>query len=113
MSKKTYKQRVLDLENLCDIQGTKGTYDFDEYMRGLANGLKLAVSCFDDKSPDYFPAPKRKMDIIKRFLCKYLDWGFPTGKMKSYDAFQSTYECRFCDRPITQDSTGAWFHLTK
>lgn len=35
-------QRVADLENILKIQCSKGNYDVDEYMRGMANGLLLA-----------------------------------------------------------------------
>jgi len=58
--KKTYKRRIEDLKDICNIQCSKDNYDVSEYMRGMANGLLLAVSCFDDKEPKYFPAPKPK-----------------------------------------------------
>lgn len=35
-------QRLADLKNIVQIQCSKGTYDVDEYMRGMANGLLLA-----------------------------------------------------------------------
>lgn len=44
---------ISKLRNLRDIQGRKGNYDIDEYMRGLYNGLELSLSIFEDRSPDY------------------------------------------------------------
>ena len=44
---------ISKLRNLRDIQGRKGNYDVDEYMRGLYNGLELSLSIFEDRSPDY------------------------------------------------------------
>jgi len=34
--------RIDDLKSILDIQCSKGNYDADEYMRGMANGLLLA-----------------------------------------------------------------------
>ncbi len=50
--------------------------------------------------------------MIKRFLHNVLGWGFPVKKIGP-GGFQQNYSCQFCDREITQDSTRAWFHLTK
>ena len=44
---------ISKLRNLRDIQGRKGNYDIDEYMRGLYNGLELSLSIFEDRGPDY------------------------------------------------------------
>ena len=44
---------ISKLRNLRDIQGRKGNYDVDEYMRGLYNGLELSLSIFEGRSPDY------------------------------------------------------------
>jgi len=57
---KTIKARVANLRDICNIQCSKGNYDQSEYMRGMANGLTLAVSIFDDKDPGYFDAPVKK-----------------------------------------------------
>lgn len=46
---------------------------------------------------------------IKKFLHDRLKWGFPL-KMVGGDGFQQNYSCKFCDKEITQDSQGNWFH---
>lgn len=38
----TLEKAKASLDNLVEIQTRVGTYDFSEYMRGLANGLLLA-----------------------------------------------------------------------
>jgi len=50
---KIEKLKVKALKNCCDIQCTKGNYDQSQYMRGLANGLILAVSILEEKTPKY------------------------------------------------------------
>lgn len=47
---------------------------------------------------------------IFKFLHDLLGWGFPK-KLIGEDAFQPTYSCKYCEKTLAQDSTGAWFHL--
>ena len=64
-------ERVSKLRKLRDIQGKKGNHDYDDYMRGLYNGLELALSLFEEeREPQYknplahvtpvYTAPKRE-----------------------------------------------------
>ena len=46
MTEKTYEQKLDNLNDLIAIQSADGNWDVNEYMRGLANGLLLAKSCF-------------------------------------------------------------------
>ncbi len=46
------------LENVVNIQTTKGKWDFDPYMHGMANGLILAQSILKDQNPKFLDAPK-------------------------------------------------------
>jgi hypothetical protein len=52
------------------------------------------------------------LNFLKRLTHDYLHWGYPNG-MKEFDymRFQDTYHCRYCEKSVTQDSTGAWFYL--
>jgi len=45
--------RINSLRNITDIQCTKGNYTYDDYMRGMANGLILALSIMEDKDPKF------------------------------------------------------------
>ena len=47
------KCRVEKVKAVCEIQSRKGNYDTDEYMRGLANGLIIAVATLEDKEPRF------------------------------------------------------------
>lgn len=47
------EKRLKDLKNICDIQCSEGNFDVNEYMRGMANGLILAVSIFEGTDPKY------------------------------------------------------------
>lgn len=56
-----YLRRVENLKSVLEIQCRHGNYDQSEYMRGMANGLKLAMSIFTDNPPDYFEPPETTM----------------------------------------------------
>ncbi len=46
-------KRVDKLKELRDVQCSDGNWNLTEYMRGLANGLILAVSVFDEQEPKF------------------------------------------------------------
>jgi len=48
------KKEIQDLKNLVELQSTKGNYDQSDYMRGLANGLIMALAIFEHKEPNFF-----------------------------------------------------------
>ena len=49
--------RVKKAQDLLNIQCSKGNYDQSEYMRGMANGMKVLMSVFDDMEPEFIDAP--------------------------------------------------------
>jgi len=50
--------KVEILKQLTEIQCSKGNYDYDEYMRGMANGMILAVATMEGVDPEYIKAPE-------------------------------------------------------
>ena len=46
-------RRISDLGNVTKIQNSKGNYDVNEYMRGMANGLQIANAIMTDKKPKF------------------------------------------------------------
>lgn len=46
-----HNRRVRQLTELTDIQTSKGNFDVNEYMRGLANGLILALATMKGEEP--------------------------------------------------------------
>lgn len=59
MKKEQLSENLEKLKNAKNIQCTKGNYDYDEYMRGMANGLILAEAIMENKEPNYFDAPEK------------------------------------------------------
>ncbi|MBT7082056.1 MAG: hypothetical protein HN929_11450 [Chloroflexi bacterium] len=51
------QELVEKLRGVKNVQCTHGNWDYDPYMRGMANGLILAVSVLDDTQPEYLDAP--------------------------------------------------------
>ncbi|GAA0853414.1 hypothetical protein ACFQVD_26575 [Streptosporangium amethystogenes subsp. fukuiense] len=46
------------IRDLRDIQGWKGTWNSSDYMRGLYNGLELALSVLEgERAPQFKDAP--------------------------------------------------------
>ncbi|MEC1780059.1 hypothetical protein [Schinkia azotoformans] len=41
------------LRDIVNIQGQKGNYDYDEYMRGMYNGMELMLAIIEDREPVY------------------------------------------------------------
>jgi len=53
------------------------------------------------------------LDKIRKFLHDFLGWGYFASYDVPSDTFQPTATYRFCRTKIAQDSTGAWFHLSR
>ena len=49
----TENKKIEKLKEVTKIQCSKGNYDVNEYMRGMANGLILAEAIMEDKDPKY------------------------------------------------------------
>ena len=43
-------QQIIDVHK---VQNSKGNWDSNEYMRGLANGLELALALLEEREPEY------------------------------------------------------------
>jgi hypothetical protein len=52
-----YLEKVGKLRDLAAIQCAPGTVDAGEYMRGMANGLLVALSVFDGQEPPFVEPP--------------------------------------------------------
>jgi len=51
------EKRIEKLKDLIKVQCTDGTWNYDQYLFGMANGMICALSVFDDKEPKYLEAP--------------------------------------------------------
>lgn len=54
---KEIKTILKDLQDIIDIQGGDGTWNYDSYMYGLYNGLVLAKSIVADEPVEFRDAP--------------------------------------------------------
>ena len=54
---KVNNKSIQDLKDLIKVQCSDGNWNYDEYMHGMANGMLVALSCFDGASPEFLDAP--------------------------------------------------------
>jgi len=54
------EMKLLKLRDITKTQCSKGNYDQGEYMRGLANGLILANSIFNEENPKYIDSQSKE-----------------------------------------------------
>ena len=55
-----FKRETLErIDSLIKIQGTDGNWNYDEYMRGMYNGMLVIESCVTDTmpTPDFKTTP--------------------------------------------------------
>lgn len=58
MVKKTFKEKLKALDSVTEISTSKGNYDANPYMWGMANGLILAQAIMKDETPAYLDRPE-------------------------------------------------------
>ncbi|MFG0161179.1 hypothetical protein ACF0MN_10995 [Legionella pneumophila] len=61
-----------NLSDVIKVQCSKGNYDCNAYMFGLANGLILAQSIVNNERPEYMEQPEQFLDDlpkIEHVLC--------------------------------------------
>ena len=51
-------QGVESLNDLIKVQCADGNWNYDPYMHGMANGLLLAMSLFNNKPCEFLDAPE-------------------------------------------------------
>lgn len=52
-----FEESISSLKDLLEIQSMNGNWNYDPYMHGMANGMILALSLFQEGIPDYLEAP--------------------------------------------------------
>lgn len=52
------EKKIYHIEEMVKIQCTDGTWNFDGYMHGMANGLIIALSALTGEEPKLLTAPK-------------------------------------------------------
>ena len=55
---RSFEERLAKLKQLLEIQMQDGTWNYDEYNLGMANGMILAIAVMENTfDPDYLTAP--------------------------------------------------------
>lgn len=53
------KTPIEQLQELVEIQGSNGNYNYDRYMHGMYNGMELALAIMENREPVYKDAPEQ------------------------------------------------------
>jgi hypothetical protein len=73
------QEALKSLKKLTVIQKSSGNWNYDAYMQGMANGMILAVNCFEkDKEPEFLEAPKvwlKDTDIDENSIASIMQIG--------------------------------------
>ncbi len=76
---RTFDQKLEDVRNLAAIQGREGNWDYDEYMRGLYNGLELALCTLEEREPKFRDALGRWERAKRRLVASA--WRFKRARV--------------------------------
>lgn len=55
-----YQIKMDSLVNICEIQGTNGNWNYDNYNVGLYNGLEMALALLEEREPKYKRLRRRR-----------------------------------------------------
>ena len=55
----TCESNIKRLREMVGIQCTNGTWDYDPYLHGMANGMIYSLALMENEEPVYLSAPKR------------------------------------------------------
>jgi hypothetical protein len=61
------------MNEMLDVQGSTGNWDYDNYMHGLYNGMEFMMSMAENRDPKFREAPKKwkRLTKFQRFLNKF------------------------------------------
>ena len=79
--------RIKQLKELVDIQCSKGNFDWDPYMHGMANGMILSLSVAEDNEPKFLDAPDKWLAEKTAQLRRTYDYG--EGVYTGMDKYKS------------------------
>lgn len=63
--------------NLVKIQGSRGNWDYDEYMRGMYNGMELCYAIIQGREPEYRDALPKPIEPERCPECGWVEDGIP------------------------------------
>jgi predicted Ser/Thr protein kinase len=60
--RKTFKQKMKDLQDIINVQDSHGNWDYSPYMWGLLNGLIIARSLMTGSEPVFRDKPEKWLE---------------------------------------------------
>lgn len=93
-------EKLAKLRNLVAIQTGDPISQTDSYMRGMANGLLMALSVYDGSEPEFIPASAGEKTAVDRILAAQgvLVRHAPPNGLNDRDALTELYE--ILDKPL-------------
>jgi len=93
---KANKAKTLDskIQDVIDIQGADGNWDYDEYMHGMYNGMVVVQSIVTDKEPEFREAPDKFLKKAKFDYTKPAPEGMEEKFRESCELFTSDGDAR-------------------
>lgn len=59
------EDKLKKLNEMLEVQGRSGTWNYEPYMHGMYNGMEFALSIMEDRDPSFREAPKKWLKDIK------------------------------------------------
>jgi hypothetical protein len=60
------EEKLTKLKELLAVLGSDGNWNYDDYMRGMYNGMELAVATFEGRPPVYREHPVKEDDELNQ-----------------------------------------------
>lgn len=61
----TLQERLKSFSDLVEIQCSPGNWNYDAYMHGMANGMRLAQAHMNGETPEYLEAPDAWLSDVR------------------------------------------------
>ena len=69
-----FQARFNEAKEMLKVQGEDGTWNYDEYMHGMYNGMEYIVAMMEDREPVYREAPKEWLKDKPQPEPKKFEW---------------------------------------
>lgn len=56
---KTIEEKIKAMNDLVNVQGSNGNWDYDEYMFGMFNGMELMLAIAEGRAPNFRSTPNK------------------------------------------------------
>lgn len=63
--KLSLKDKIQNIKDLVELQGSSGNWDYDEYMHGYYNGMETILAYLENREPNFKVEPKEYLKYNK------------------------------------------------